>query len=103
MSRLARTGRSLVRRRGLEPLCLAALAPQASASANFATSAGRTCKYIKSRNAKGMRGHTRRSADEHANVRRKRLGGSGLLRRHMAANVEAGLSEPFHPARQRLL
>jgi hypothetical protein len=30
---------SLVRRRGLEPLCLAALAPQASASANFATSA----------------------------------------------------------------
>ena len=29
----------LVRRRGLEPLCLAALAPQASASANFATSA----------------------------------------------------------------
>jgi hypothetical protein len=30
----------LVRRRGLEPLCLAALAPQASASANFATSAG---------------------------------------------------------------
>src|SRR5271170_4886353 len=39
----------LVRRRGLEPLCLAALAPQASASANFATSAlcldagGREC------------------------------------------------------------
>jgi hypothetical protein len=31
---------SVVRRRGLEPLCLAALAPQASASANFATSAG---------------------------------------------------------------
>jgi hypothetical protein len=31
----------LVRRRGLEPLCLAALAPQASASANFATSACR--------------------------------------------------------------
>jgi hypothetical protein len=30
-----------VRRRGLEPLCLAALAPQASASANFATSAMR--------------------------------------------------------------
>ena len=29
----------MVRRRGLEPLCLAALAPQASASANFATSA----------------------------------------------------------------
>src|SRR5258708_17663510 len=29
----------LVRRRGLEPLCLAALAPQASASANFAASA----------------------------------------------------------------
>jgi hypothetical protein len=28
-----------VRRRGLEPLCLAALAPKASASANFATSA----------------------------------------------------------------
>ena len=32
-------GGGLVRRRGLEPLCLAALAPQASASANFATSA----------------------------------------------------------------
>ena len=32
-------GLCLVRRRGLEPLCLAALAPQASASANFATSA----------------------------------------------------------------
>jgi hypothetical protein len=31
--------KGLVRRRGLEPLCLAALAPQASASANFATSA----------------------------------------------------------------
>ncbi len=29
----------LVRGGGLEPLCLAALAPQASASANFATSA----------------------------------------------------------------
>src|ERR1700733_11951228 len=29
----------LVRRRGLEPLCLAAQAPQACASANFATSA----------------------------------------------------------------
>ena len=37
--RLHRTGELLVRRRGLEPLCLAALAPQASASANFATSA----------------------------------------------------------------
>lgn len=29
----------MVRRRGLEPLCLAAQAPQACASANFATSA----------------------------------------------------------------
>ncbi len=34
-----RSAFGLVRRRGLEPLCLAALAPQASASANFATSA----------------------------------------------------------------
>ena len=33
----------LVRRRGLEPLCLAALAPQASASANFATSRNFPC------------------------------------------------------------
>src|ERR1700760_533821 len=33
----------LVRRRGLEPLCLAALPPQGSASANFATSA--LCTY----------------------------------------------------------
>ena len=37
----------LVRRRGLEPLCLAAQAPQACASANFATSAGEPSKYIK--------------------------------------------------------
>src|ERR1022692_3663615 len=38
-SGLTGSANSLVRRRGLEPLCLAALAPQASASANFATSA----------------------------------------------------------------
>jgi hypothetical protein len=38
----------LVRRRGLEPLCLAAQAPQACASANFATSAlGQPTKYTK--------------------------------------------------------
>ena len=38
----------LVRRRGLEPLCLAAQAPQACASANFATSALRQpMKYSK--------------------------------------------------------
>ncbi len=37
--RWTESANSLVRRRGLEPLCLAALAPQASASANFATSA----------------------------------------------------------------
>ncbi len=34
-----------MRRRGLEPLCLAALAPQASASANFATSAGSLARH----------------------------------------------------------
>jgi hypothetical protein len=44
----------MVRRRGLEPLCLAALAPQASASANFATSArGEPIKYSKTEAWKG--------------------------------------------------
>src|SRR5882762_10304880 len=36
----------LVRRRGLEPLCLAAQAPQACASANFATSADACSRYL---------------------------------------------------------
>ncbi len=39
----------MVRKKGIEPSCLAALDPKSSASTNFATSAHRTQSRIRSR------------------------------------------------------